>query len=565
MNEGSVIGRLLQWIDSCAADQGLVQKARIRAQHVTGLAALALGIPYSAFFQVMGVRWSMPLLIPLCATMVVTVLRLTRRQRWVSGARIISASTFLFIALALVARGGMFSNSAAWLLVAPMFSTFVAGPRLGVLTAVATALTYGLLWVAPELGFELPPPLPPAVLRWMPLVDYPLMALLMGGILAVQAGLWERAEREALDAAHARYTFLATMSHEIRTPLNGVLGITELLLDTSLSAEQRELASTVQRSGTLLRSVLDDVLDYSKIDSGHLEAESLAVDLNVLCRDLARLWEGSARERGLELVVDFAPDAPRWVKVDPNKFKQILGNLVSNALKFTPHGGVYLEVPAAVDDRLLVRVRDTGIGMSPAQLERIFRPFVQGDHSTTRRFGGTGLGLSICQRLARFLGGEVSVISMPGAGSTFTLSLPLVPAEALADAKTDSTEAIDLKGLRVLVAEDNAVNRLVICRLLEKLGIEVRTAAEGENCVQQWKAHPIDLILMDCQMPGCDGYQATRRIRQEGGTLPIIALTANAMADDRARCLEAGMNDHMSKPIDPSVLVSVLRTWRRAQ
>jgi signal transduction histidine kinase len=232
-----LISRLFQWIDASSPDSGLVQTARIRAQHVAGLAAVVLGVPYAVFFQVMGVRWSMPLLVPLCAALVASV-ALTRRGHSVLGARLSSAGTFLFIALALVARGGMFSNAAAWLLVAPMFSTFIAGPRLGVLSAVSTALTYALVWAAPELGFTMPSPFPPAVLSWMPLVDYPLIALLMGGMLAAQAGLWERAEQEALKAAQARYTFLATMSHEIRTPLNGVLGLTNLLLDTSLSTER---------------------------------------------------------------------------------------------------------------------------------------------------------------------------------------------------------------------------------------------------------------------------------------------------------------------------------------
>ncbi len=556
-----MISRLLEWIDASAPDQGLVQTARIRAQHVAGFAAVLLGIPYAVFFQAMGVRWSMPLLVPVALTVVAAVTLLTRRGRPQAGAYLTSASAFLFIALALVARGGMFSNAAAWLLITPLFSTFIAGPRLGVMTAVATALTYVLVWAAPELGFALPPQFSPEILRWMPLVDYPLIALLAGSLLGIQAGLWERAEKEALDAAQARYTFLATMSHEIRTPLNGVLGLTDLLLDTPLSLEQRELAATVQRSGTLLRSVLDDVLDYSKIDSGQLQAESLAVDLHVLCRDLVRLWEGSARERGLPLTVVLAPAAPSWVTVDPNKLKQILGNLVSNALKFTSTGGVTLEVPAASAGRLCLRVRDTGIGMNAEQQARIFSPFVQGDTSTTRRFGGTGLGLSICRRLARFLGGDVEVSSIEGQGSTFTVWLPLVAAEPPAEQPSTAAEGLDLRGLRVLVAEDNPVNRLVICRLLEKHGVQVRTANDGEDCVRQWGAQPTDLILMDCQMPGCDGYEATRRIRQKGGALPIIALTANAMSGDRARCLEAGMNDHLSKPIEPTVLASVLRTW----
>ena len=558
-----MLSRLLQWIDAARPDTGLVTTARIRAQHVAGLAGLVLGIPYAIFFQVFGVRWSVPVMGTIALLVVAGVFVFTRRGQMRVGGWVTSWCTLGFISLALIARGGMYSNAAAWLLVAPVFGTFMGGPRLGVATAGATAITFVLVWLAPELGLALPPPLPAEVLRWMPLVDYPLIALLFGGMLAVQADLWARAEREALDAAHARYIFLATMSHEIRTPLNGVLGLTELLLDTPMSAEQRELASTIQRSGSLLRSVLDDVLDYSKIDSGHLEADVLVVDVQTLCGDVVRLWEGTARERGLSLVVVVESGAPRSVMIDGNKLRQIVGNLVSNALKFTPRGSVRVEL-AADPQRLTVRVKDSGIGMSAAQLERIFEPFVQGDHSTTRRFGGTGLGLSICRRLARFLGGDISVESAPEAGSTFVVSLPLVPATEPAPAQaTTEDDAAALRGHSVLVAEDNPVNQLVIRRLLERHGLEVRLAGDGDECVRAWQAGPPDLILMDCQMPTCDGYEATRRIRSEGGSVPIIALTANAMAGDRARCLEAGMNDHLGKPVEPQLLTRMLRAWIR--
>jgi signal transduction histidine kinase len=553
----------MRWIDASSPDTGLVTTARIRAQHVAGLAGLLLGVPYSILFQLLGVRWSMPVMGTIALCIVGAVFVFTRRGKTRAGAWVSAWGAFAFIALALIARGGMQSNAAAWLLVAPLFATFIGGPRQGVISASATAATFALVWLAPELGFALPPPLPNELLKWMPLVDYPLIALLFGGMLGVQAGLWERAEKEALEAAHARYIFLATMSHEIRTPLNGVLGLAEVLLGTALTAEQRELAATIQRSGSLLRSVLDDVLDYSKIDSGHLEADVVAVDVQVLCGDVGRLWEGTAGERGLAIEVVTEAGAPRSVMTDANKLRQIVGNLVSNALKFTPRGTVRVEL-ASASEGLTVRVRDPGIGMNAAQLQRIFEPFVQGDHSTTRRFGGTGLGLSICRRLARFLGGEITVESAIGAGSTFTVSLPLVPiAEPVNSMPTTEDETRSLRGLNVLVAEDNPVNQLVIRRLLERHGVEVRTASNGDECVRAWQAQAPDLILMDCQMPTCDGYEATRRIRHEGGSVPIIALTANAMAGDRARCVEAGMNDHLDKPVEPQLLARMLRSWTR--
>jgi CheY-like chemotaxis protein/anti-sigma regulatory factor (Ser/Thr protein kinase) len=277
---------------------------------------------------------------------------------------------------------------------------------------------------------------------------------------------------------------------------------------------------------------------------------------------VVRLWEGTARERGLTLDFAVAEGAPRGVMLDGNKLRQIVGNLVSNALKFTPRGSVRVEL--AAEPQLTVRVKDSGIGMNTAQLERIFEPFVQGDHSTTRRFGGTGLGLSICRRLARFLGGDITVESTPEVGSTFVVTLPLVPAPESALSQTAvEDDAVALKGLDVLVAEDNPVNQLVIRRLLERQGVAVRMTSDGEECVRAWHDRAPDVILMDCQMPCCDGYEATRRIRGEGGQVPIVALTANAMGGDRARCLEAGMNDHLGKPVEPKLLARMLRSWAR--
>ena len=573
----------VRWIDAGNPEAGPVERAQVRVQHLIVLLHVTVGPVYLVIFGWLGLKVAVLTLVFTIAGAVVGLLRFTRRGQAHIGGIVVSVGFFATITTALVARGGMTSNSAAWLLLAPVLAFMMVGPRHGVHIGAATAAVFGGLWGIEQAGVPLPPGLPPDVARLMIPVDYPIIAGVIASLLWVQAGVWdrviaqldhsntklrdevverERAERSAMDAARARYTFLATMSHEIRTPLNGVLGLTEVLLHTELNKDQRELASTVRDSGQLLRALLDDVLDFSKIDSGRLEVEAVSINLHQLCEEVVDLWRGPAGERNLRLESVPEPDAPKWILGDPTKLKQVLGNLVSNAIKFTDQGHVH--IVASGGTQLRLEVQDTGIGLEPSTAEHIFEPFRQADSTTTRRYGGTGLGLAICRRLAEAMQGQLTVRSTPGEGATFCLTLPLVETEP--DVQEDASLQPNaqpnlLEGHRVLVAEDNPVNQVVVRRLLERYGVQVVMAADGEQCVQLWQEHQPDLILMDCQMPVCDGYDASRRIREAQGELPIIAVTANTMPGDRARSLDAGMNDHLGKPIRPAELQAMLGRW----
>ena len=574
------------WILAGSPDAGPIERAQVRVQHLVVFLHVLVGPVYMVVFGWLGLWAAVSVLGVAIVGAVYGLLRYTRSGHADVGGIVVSMGFFLTIATALVARGGMTSNSAAWLLLAPVLAFMMVGPRHGVQIGAVTVLVFAGLWGLEFAGVAMPPGLPPEIAHVMILVDYPIVGGVIAALLWVQAGVWdrvvaqldagnrrlrdevverERAERSAMDAARARYTFLATMSHEIRTPLNGVLGLTEVLLDTPLDAEQRQLATTVRDSGELLRALLDDVLDFSKIDSGRLEIEAVPINLRQLCEDVLGLWRGPAGDASLQLQVVWTGSAPGWIIGDPTKLRQVLGNLVSNAIKFTDHG--YVRIVVQADQALLLEVHDSGIGLDPAASEHIFEPFRQADSTTTRRYGGTGLGLAICRRLAEAMQGTLTVQSTPGEGAVFTLRLPLRLAEAPPEPRPGGAEVAEerrpLAGHLVLVAEDNAVNQVVVRRLLERHGIQVVIADDGEACVQQWQACHPDLILMDCQMPVCDGYDAARKIRAAHGELPIIAVTANTMPGDRARSIEAGMNDHLGKPIRPAELEAILSRWLR--
>jgi PAS domain S-box-containing protein len=366
------------------------------------------------------------------------------------------------------------------------------------------------------------------------------------------------AQRAAESAAEAKASFLANMSHEIRTPMNGVMGVLHLLKSEDISDDGRKMLDEALNCGQMLAELLNDVIDFSKIEAGCLELSNEPLNARELAEGVARLLRPQAEDKGLDLTVEVDPQIG-WVTADPVRLRQGLFNLLGNAVKFTLKGHVTLRCRQVGPERLRFEVEDTGVGVPLAAQARIFQRFDQGDASTTRRFGGSGLGLSITRRLAEMMGGEVGLTSVVGQGSTFWLEIAAPPTAAPAEI-AETGEAL-LDGLRVLVVEDNATNRMIVTKLLENLGAAVETAADGLLGVEAASRGRFDIILMDVQMPGIDGLEAARRIRRLGGAAaatPIVALTANVLAHQRAEYLEAGMDGVVGKPISPPVLLAEL-------
>ena len=365
------------------------------------------------------------------------------------------------------------------------------------------------------------------------------------------------AERAAQAANDAKAQFLANMSHEIRTPMNGVLGVMHLLRREKLPGDADQLLGEALACGRMLSTLLDDVIDFSRIEAGRLDVTREAVDPSALATSVARLLRAQAEHKGLELRVE-APDLG-LILADPSRLRQALFNLVGNAVKFTLAGAVTLRVrrvEGAGEPCVAFEVVDTGVGIAAEAQGRLFERFQQADASTTRRFGGSGLGLAITRRLAQMMGGEVGFTSREGVGSTFVLTIAAPPAQARVVDPALEDNLLD--GLRILVVEDNVTNRMVARRILEQLGAAVETADDGLAGVAAVRQSAFDLILMDVQMPGIDGLEAARRIRALPGPAartPIIALTANVMSHQRASYLAAGMDGVAAKPIAPAALI----------
>jgi len=376
-----------------------------------------------------------------------------------------------------------------------------------------------------------------------------------------------QARHAVLEAARAKAEFVANVSHEVRTPMTAILGMTDLALETELTAEQREYLRAVRTAADELLALLEDLLDFSALDACRLAVQRVPFSLRESAGESVRTHEPRAREKDLALTCEIAPSVPDAVVGDPRRLRQVIEKLIDNAIKFTAQGGVAVRVDAevAADEVLLhCSVADTGIGIPREQQETIFEPFVQGDGSATRRYGGTGLGLAIASDVVQLMGGNIWVESEAGRGSTFhfTARLAQEPLSPRAPDRRPAPLRGGTGGLHVLLAEDNAVNRKVAVRLLEKRGHTVVAVEDGRQALRALDGERFDIALMDVQMPEMDGFEATAAVRArervEGGHLPIVALTAYAMKGDRERCLEAGMDAYVAKPVNADELFATL-------
>ena len=389
-----------------------------------------------------------------------------------------------------------------------------------------------------------------------------------------------RAIRQAEAATQNKSDFLAMMSHEIRTPLNGIIGMTSVLLSRELEASDRDCVETIRNSGEALLRIIDDVLDFSKIEANRLELECIEFDLGQAIRESVGILQVAADRKFLKIHVNIAEDVPKAIRSDAVRLRQILMNLMSNAVKFSPSaescapGAIHLRVdahPSATGEFvLLFTITDEGIGMTEEQQAKLFQPFSQADAATVRKFGGTGLGLAICKRLTELMGGSIGVKSCLGEGSSFWFTVRALPGQQMAaDREPETTGHGGQAPLgegreRILLVEDNKVNQKVAVLMLKRLGLEADVANNGTEALAAIASANYRLILMDCQMPEMDGFEATRRIRAQDGDcarVPIIAMTANAFAEDREACLAAGMSDYLPKPVREGELRSKMEQW----
>ena len=380
----------------------------------------------------------------------------------------------------------------------------------------------------------------------------------------------QKAMKLAEKSAAAKSQFLATMSHEIRTPMNGVLGMAQLLENTQLNKTQSEYLSSIMSSGALLLTIINDILDFSKLQESMVVIESVDFDLHKLSLEVMQMLKNSCTDKNIELIIDYSDDAPKIFKGDPSRIRQILFNLMGNAIKFTESGYVKLSIKCKVlnDDRanVFINIQDTGIGIDEKNHASLFNSFSQADDSTTRKYGGTGLGLAISQQLVNLMGGEIKVKSSLGKGASFyfNIELNISNVEKQMFDLEETKKSVERFDAHILLVEDVLVNQKIAGAMLNNLGVTIDVASDGVEAVNMWSKNEYDLIFMDCRMPNMDGYQATQEIRKqekEGEYISILALTANATEEDRSKCISSGMDDILLKPFAANDLSLALNKW----
>ena len=468
---------------------------------------------------------------------------------------ILVAATFVVLTVGAFYSGGIYSSGTFWLVTTPLLALSTAGFRSGMFwLVVELGVVSVFTWKAETLVGDQLLVINPPVFRF---ISFVALAVCVFALIILHLSFEAEVRKKLKRVSAAKSEFLANISHEIRTPMNGIVGMSEILVETTKDEDCRESAETILNSAVHLLSILDDVLDFSKIEARKLVVEKHEFSLAKCLRSAVALYEKPLLERGVGLEVQLADNLPDIVRGASGKLRQIVLNLLSNASKFTEKGRVTLTASVAEEDEttigIRISVKDTGIGIDRGTQSRLFQPFIQGDGSTSRRFGGTGLGLAISQRLAEILDGDITVESEVGEGSEFTLRCRL---EKVAEGaqRPLSGEADDVPRYqgRVLIVEDDKVNQKLMKKALERFGIEYSLAETGRQAIHVLleEKQEFDLILMDCHMPEMDGFEATSKIRESGVEgVPIIAVTADAFSGNKEKCLQAGMNDFITKPV----------------